>query len=475
MIEMSGVRHDAIIVGSGPNGLTAAITLAQAGLKVCVLEANAVAGGGARSAELTLPGFIHDVCSAVHPLGVGSPVLRSMPLSTYGLKWIHPPAPLAHPLEDGSAILLDRSVEQTAQGLGVDEKAYRTLMSPLARNWETLAEEFLKPIHFPRHPLRLARFGRNAIRPAEAFARDRFRGQAARTLFAGLAAHAILPLNKPVSAAFGLVLGMLAHGVGWPIPHGGSQSIANALCEYLRELGGDIVTERRVQKMDELPPARAVLFDVTPRQLLRIAGDRFTASYRRSLERYRYGPAVFKMDWALRGPIPWKSSQCLEAATVHIGASLEEIAACERGAWTGTYVSRPFLILAQPSLFDSTRAPAGKHTAWAYFHVPNGSRESYVDEVENQIERYAPGFRQMILARHVFNASTLEASNANLVGGDINGGAQDLSQLFFRPTRRLYRTSAKGIYICSASTPPGGGVHGMCGYYAAKAALADLG
>ena len=431
-------------------------------------------GGGTRSAELTVPGFSHDICSAVHPMGLGSPVLRSFPLAEFGLEWIHSPLPMAHPFTDGSVVLLHRSVDETARGLGADQQSYRKLMTPLVAHWETLLPELLRPIHFPAHALQLAGFGLHAIRPADVFANTRFQTRAARALFAGLAAHSILPLEKTGSTAFGLVLGMMAHAVGWPIPRGGSQSIANALCAYLRSLGGTIVTGRRVENVDEFPGARAIVCDVTPRQLLALAGHRFTASYRRALERYRYGPGVFKVDWALRAPIPWAAPACTRAATVHLGATLEEIAISERTAWQGGYVERPFLILAQPSLFDATRAPEGRHTAWAYCHVPNGSKETRVDEVESQVERFAPGFRQVILARHIFNAVGMEEHNANLVGGDINGGAQDLSQLFLRPTRRLYRTSAKGIYLCSASTPPGGGVHGMCGYYAAKAVLRDL-
>lgn len=440
-----------------------------------MVEAADTPGGGTRSAALTIPGFVHDVCSAVHPMGAASPVFRSFPLSEFGVEWIHPPAPLAHPFLNGPAVLLHRSVEETGRGLGVDQQSYDKLMTPLVTHWETLASEFLRPIHFPRHPVQLAGFGLHAIRPAAAFARAKFRGQAARALFAGLAGHAILPLEKAGSAAFGLVLGMMAHAVGWPIPRGGSQSIPNALCAYLRSLGGTVVTGRRVENVDEFPRARAIVCDVTPRQLLRLAGYRFTASYRRALQRYRYGPGVFKVDWALRAPIPWADPACSRAATVHLGASLEEIATSERAAWQGGYVERPFLIVTQPSLFDPTRAPQGRHTAWAYCHVPNGSRETLVDEVESQVERFAPGFRQIILARHMFTAAGMEEHNPNLVGGDINGGAQDLSQLFLRPTRRFYRTSAKGIYLCSASTPPGGGVHGMCGYFAAKAVLEDEG
>lgn len=408
-------------------------------------------------------------------MGVGSPAFRSFPLAEFGVKWIHPDVPLAHPFPDAPAVLVSRSVEETASRLGQDGPAYQKLMQPLVRDWKPLSNEFLRPIHVPRHPVSLAGFGIRAIRSADTLARSVFQTHEARSVFAGLAAHAILPLEKVGSAAFGLVLGMMAHAVGWPIPRGGSQSIANALCTYLRSLGGTVVTGRRVENVDEFPRARVIVCDVTPRQLLGLAGHHFSVLYRRSLQRYRYGPGVFKLDWALAEPIPWADRSCSRAATVHLGASLEEIAASERAAWQGRYVDRPFIILAQPTLFDSTRAPAGQHTAWAYCHVPNGSRRTLVDEIESQVERFAPGFRQVILRRHMFTTATLEQHNANLVGGDINGGAQDLGQLFLRPGRRLYRTSAKRIYLCSASTPPGGGVHGMCGFYAAKTVLEDLG
>ncbi len=466
--------YDAAIIGSGPNGLTAAIVLARAGLKVRVVEAAAAPGGGARTAELTLPGFLHDVCSAVHPMALASPVFRTLPLAEYGVEWIHPSAPLAHPLDDGAAVMLDRSIGETARGLGEDATAYRSIVTPFVERWEALIEAFLAPIHFPRHPLKIAAFGVQALRPAESFARSWFEGERARALFAGIAGHSLLPLDKPGTAAFGLLLGILAHAVCWPIPKGGSQFITDAMCSYLRALGGEIETGARVDNIDQFADARAVLCDLTPRELLRIAGHRFTSSYRHCLERYRYGPGVFKVDWALAAPIPWKAACCARAGTVHLGGTMEEIAASERAAWSGKRCERPFVLLAQPSLFDPSRAPAGRHTAWAYCHVPNGSRESFLDCIENQIERFAPGFRETILARHTFTAAEMERYNANYAGGDINGGAQDLSQLFIRPSIRLYRTSARGVYICSAASPPGGGVHGMCGYYAAKTAIQDL-
>jgi phytoene dehydrogenase-like protein len=465
--------YDAVVVGSGPNGLAAAITLARAGRSVLVYEGHDSIGGGMRSAALTLPGFVHDVCSAIHPLAVASPFFRSLPLASYGLEWIEPPAALAHPFDDGTVALLERSIAATGETLGPDAAAYRRLMAPLAAAWEKLADAILGPLRPPRHPVALLRFGWLALRSARRLAERWFTGVRARGLFAGLAAHAILPLETPPSAAIGLVLGVLGHVVGWPLPRGGSQRIANALAAYLRDLGGEIVTGRPIASVDEVPPARAVLFDVTPRQLLRIAGHRLPPGYRRRLERYRYGPAAFKLDVALDGPIPWKASACARAATLHLGGSLGEIAASESAVWRGRHPDRPFVLLAQPSLFDPTRAPAGRHVVWAYCHVPNGSTVDMTEPIERQIERFAPGFRERILARSVLPPAQLERYNPNYVGGDINGGVQDLRQLFARPTWRLvpYATPVKGWYICSASTPPGGGVHGMCGYFAARAAL----
>ena len=467
------VTHDAIVVGGGPNGLAAAITLARAGRSVSVVEAEATVGGGTRSAELTLPGFVHDICSAVHPLGIGSPFFRGLSLATNGLTWIHPDTPLAHPLDDGTAIVLERSVAATAAGLGRDAAAYRRWMGPLVADTDKILAELLGPLKPPRHLLALARFGPLALLPASALARLLFLGERARALFAGIAAHAIQPLEHPATAAFGLILGMLGHAVGWPMPRGGSQRIADALVASLRSLGGDVVTTHRVEAIDDLPAARAVLFDVTPRQLLAIAGPRFPAGYQRKLAGYRYGAAAFKVDWALDGPIPWTASACARAGTVHLGGTLDEIAAGEAAVARGKHPERPFVLVAQPSLFDPTRAPAGQHTVWAYCHVPNGSRFDMTERIEAQIERFAPGFRDRILARSVLSPAALERCNANYVGGDINGGVQDLRQLFTRPVARLvpYSTPARGIYLCSSSTPPGGGVHGMCGYFAARAAL----
>jgi phytoene dehydrogenase-like protein len=468
---------DAIVVGSGPNGLAAAIALARAGVSVRVLEAAEVAGGGLRSEELTLPGFVHDVCSAIHPLAVASPFFRTLPLAEHGVEWIEPPAALAHPFDEGTAATLERSPEATGETLGPDAARYRRLFGPLARESDALLEDLLAPLHVPAHPLALARFSAGAGLPASALARAAFRGPMARGFFAGMSAHSMLPLSKPASAAFGLVLGLLGHSVGWPFPRGGSQRIADALVAYLRSLGGEVETGHRVESLGELGDASAVLLDVTPRQLVALAGDRLPSLYRRRLERYRYGPGVFKLDWALDGAIPWRAEECARAATVHLGATLDEIAASERAPWRGATAERPYVLLAQQTLFDPSRAPEGKHTAWAYCHVPNGSTEDMTGRIEAQVERFAPGFRDRILVRSARGPAEVEAHDANYVGGDINGGAAILSQLFTRPVARVspYTTPLPGVFICSSSTPPGGGVHGMCGAHAAAAALRHLG
>ena len=466
-------EYDAVVVGSGPNGLAAAITFAQSGHSVLLLEASETIGGGTRTKELTLPGFRQDVCSAIHPLAVASPFFRSLNLAVHGLTWVDPPAPLAHPLDDGSAVLLHRSVDATAEGLGQDGNAYRRLVGPSVRNWDRLVHDLLKPLGPPRHPFALLRFGPLAMRSAAGLARARFKGERAKALFAGNACHSILPLERWSTAAFGLMLSMLGHAVGWPIARGGSQAIADALASYLTSLRGTIRVGTPVASLDELPKTRAVLFDVSPRQLAIIAGSRFPTGYRERLESFRYGAGVFKIDWALDGPIPWKGPACLQAGTVHVGGGLEEIAAAERDVWGGVPPERPFVLLSQPSLFDSSRAPGGMHTAWAYCHVPNGCTVDMTLRIEAQVERFAPGFRQRILARHVMSPADMEAYNPNYVGGDIVGGVQGFRELFVRPLGqwRPYATPVKGIYICSSSMPPGGGVHGMCGYLAARRAL----
>ena len=465
---------DATVVGSGPNGLTAAVLLAQAGLAVRVLEGEETIGGGCRSAELTLPGFVHDICSAIHPLAAASPVLRTMPLAGHGLQWVRPPAELAHPFDDGTAAVLLRSVEETAARLGADAGAYRRLIGPLVEQSDALFADLLAPIRVPGHLPSLLRFSGRAALPAATLARRVFSGRDARALFAGCAAHSMLPLTRLPSAAFGLVLALLAHVEGWPCARGGSQAIAAALASYLRSLGGEIETGRRVESLGQLGSARPVLLDLTPRQVLAVCGQALPRGYANRLERFRYGPGVFKLDWALDGPIPWRAPECAQAATVHLGATLEEIVASERAPWEGRTAERPFVLVAQQSLFDESRAPAGKHAGWAYCHVPHGSREDMTERIEAQVERFAPGFRERILVRSAMGPAELEAHNPNLVGGDINGGAADLRQALARPFPRLspYSTPLPGVFLCSASTPPGGGVHGMCGYHAARAALA---
>ena len=470
--------YDAIIIGSGPNGLAAAITLAQNGQKVLVLEAKDTIGGGTRTAEITLPGFQHDICSAIHPLGVASPFFRNLPLTDYGLEWIHPPVALAHPLDDGRAAILTRSLDESAASMGQDGRAYQRLMAPLVDSWQEILGDILGPLPVPpRHPFSLMRFGLQAMRSARGLADKHFKSEAARGLFAGLAGHGMLPLEEPTTASIALVLGMLAHTVGWPIPKGGSQAISNAMAAYLNSLGGEIITGQEVTSLDDLPESKAVLMDVTPRQIVQICGESLPSRYRQRLEKYRYGPGVCKADYALSGAIPWKSADCGRAGTVHLGGTLEEISVSESSVWRGEHPEKPLVLLAQQSLFDETRAPDGQHTAWAYCHVPNGSRSDVSEHITAQIERFAPGFRDLILAKHVHTASQMQAYNPNYVGGDINGGVQDWRQLFTRPVARWspYTTPVKGLYICSSSTPPGGGVHGMCGYHAARSVLKEIG
>jgi phytoene dehydrogenase-like protein len=469
------MAYDAVIVGSGPNGLAAGITLQQQGLSVLIIEGKETVGGGLRSAALTLPGFTHDICSAIHPMAVGSPFFSTLPLASYGLEFCHPPVDAAHPFDNGDAAALMDSLDETAISLGMDEHVYRKLLQPLVSDWPSIAGDILAPIGMPKNPIAFTRFGLNAIRSAHAVSKA-FSTEKAKGLWAGMAAHSLLPLTNIASAAIGFVLLAVGHIRGWPIPKGGSQQIANALAAHFTSLGGRIETNFYVRSLDQLPSARAVLLDVTPKQLLQIAGHKFSSVYSWQLKRYRYGMGVFKVDWALDAPIPFTSEVCRQAGTVHIGNTSAEIEYTEQLTWDGKHVDKPFVLVAQQSLFDDTRAPVGKHTAWAYCHVPNGSTKDMTENIENQIERFAPGFRERILSKHVFNSNQLEKYNPNYIGGDINGGAIDIGQLFTRPALRLspYRTSAKGIYICSASTPPGGGVHGMCGYHAASRALKDI-
>lgn len=469
-------QYDAIVVGAGPNGLAAAITLTRKKHSVLLIEAEETPGGGTRTKELTLPDFHHDVCSAIHPLALASPFFRSIDLSTYGLHWIEPPIPLAHPLDGENAVLLERSVDVTADGLGEDANNYRRLIGPCVRNWEYLVQELLKPLSAPRHPFVLMRFGPLAMRSAIALARDRFGNKRARALFAGNAAHSIQPLDRWSSAAFGLMLPTLGHAVGWPIAEGGSQAIATALASFFKSMGGTIQLETTISSIDDLPKTGAVLFDVTPRQLARLAGHKFSRAYRKKLENHNHGPGVFKVDWALKAPVPWKDAACSKAATLHIGGTLEEIASAEGDTWKEIAPEKPFVFFVQPSLFDSTRAPEGMHTAWGYCHVPNGCTVDMTNRIEAQVERFAPGFRQTIIARHLMSPADMEAYNPNYIGGDIVGGSQSFTDLFLRPLGRwrAYSTPAKGVYICSSSMPPGGGVHGMCGYLAAKCALHDV-
>lgn len=466
-------RADAVVVGSGPNGLAAAITIARAGRTVVVFEAADAAGGACRTGELTLPGFLHDLCSAVHPMAVVSPFFRALPLEAHGLDWISPPIMLAHPLDNGRAACLYASVERSAATCGVDAAAYRHLFEPLVQSWPRIEAAVLGPLRWPRHPIALARFGVQALQSAADVARV-FRDDPARALFAGLAAHSMLPLEQRPSAGIALALNLAAHVAGWCLPRGGAQALTNALVGHLQSLGGKMVTGVRVTSLDQLPPARAVLCDLSPAPLLRLAGERLPKGFRRSLERYRYGMGVYKVDWALDGPIPWRNGACARAGTVHLGGSFDEIAASERDAWEGRVPRRPFVLLSQPTLFDPARAPGGHHIAWGYCHVPYGSRADMLGAIEQQIERFAPGFRRRVLARAIATPADIEARNANLAGGDIGAGAMTLAQLFTRPTWRTYSTPVRGLYICSAATPPGPGVHGMCGYFAARRALREV-
>ena len=463
----------ATVVGAGPNGLAAAITLASAGVETTLYEANGTVGGACRSEELTLPGFVHDVGSSAYPVGVASPFFASLPLGRYGHRWVQPEAAVAHPLDDGTAVMLEHDLVATCEGLGrADGMAYRGLMREFVGEWPALVREILGPVpHWPRSPLVLARFGTYAVLPAATLARSAFRGERGRALFAGLAAHSVRPLTSALSAAVGLVLGAAGHTTGWPVVEGGAGRLTDALAAHFESLGGVIRLNSRVQDLGALPGAEVTLCDVTPRQLVGMAGERMPAGYRKQLQSYKYGPGTFKVDWALREPIPWRAKECLRAATVHVGGTLEEMIASEAAPWRGKTAERPFVLLVQPSLFDATRAPEGGHTAWGYCHVPHGAEGSMLEAIEAQVERFAPGFRECVVARRVMGSSDLEAWDANLVGGDLSGGAMTPWQMVMRPTPSLYTTGMAGVYLCSSSTPPGGGVHGMCGVLAAKRAL----
>jgi phytoene dehydrogenase-like protein len=469
---MNPTRYDAVIVGAGPNGLTAAAVLAAAGLSVAVLERNPQIGGSCRTEALTLPGFAHDVCSAIHPMGAVSPIFRKLALDRHGLEWVAAAIPLAHPFDDGQVAVLSRQMPETAASLGSDGTAWARLIQPFVDRHEDLFAGILRAVRIPRHPLLMARFGMVGLLSSDRLA-ARFQGVAARALFAGNAAHSSLALDAPASAAFGLALAIAGHAVDWPCARGGSQAIADALAARARSHGGEIHTGVAVRSMRDVPDARAVLFDLTPRQVHAIAGDALSASYCRRLHRFRYGAAAFKIDYALSAKIPWRAPRCAEAATVHVGGSYEEIARSEAAVSSGAIPEAPFVLVAQQSHADDSRAPAGHHTGWAYCHVPNGSAVDMTDRIERQIERFAPGFRDTILARHAMPPDALERHNPNLVGGDIGGGANTLDQVLLRPFPRWnpYATSNPRLFLCSSSTPPGGGVHGMCGYWAARTAL----
>jgi phytoene dehydrogenase-like protein len=468
-----GTNPDAVVIGSGPNGLAAAITIARAGRSVIVYEAEQSIGGAARSEELTLPGFVHDICSSVHAMGAASQFLNTIPLSDFGLRWIYPEADAAHPFDDGTAIALGRSLAESAAQFGADERSVRELFEPFVESWDKLSNDILRPAQVPRHPLILARFGWNAVRSASSVAFRKFKTPKARAVFAGMAGHSIMPLDSWGSSAFGILLWAMCHTVGWPFAAGGSQQLTNALANYLKSLGGEIVTGTRITSLEELPRSSVVLCDVTPRQFLEIGGSRVSRTERHKLQKYRYGPGVFKIDWSLNEPIPWNAKECKNAGTVHLGGTFEEIAQSESAAWRDSPAQLPFVLITQPSLFDGTRAPAGKHTAWGYCHVPNASNVDMAERIEAQVERFASGFKRHIIARSVMSPSDFQAHNANLIGGDISGGSFYSSRFLLGATRRAYRTSIPRVYLCSSSTPPGPGVHGLCGYFASQLAVEE--
>jgi phytoene dehydrogenase-like protein len=467
----------ACVIGSGPNGLAAAIVLAQAGLSVDVFEAEAEPGGGARTLPLTLPGFLHDFGSAVLPWAVGSPFFNSLPLAEHGLEWIHGDAPLAHPLDDGTAVVLERDLSDAEREFGEDGKAWRRLMRPFVDHWAEFADDALGPVvRIPRHPMRMARFGLLGLQSAQMLADTLFKSRRTRALFAGLAAHSFLSLDAPLTSAIGLVFGGVAHAAGWPVSKGGSGQLTRALIDHFNALGGRLHTSRRIENLRELGDDVALtLCDTTPRALVAMAGDRATKVLRRTAERFEHGPGVFKLDYALRAAVPWRARECGRAITVHLGGTFEEIAAAEDEVARGRVAERPFVLAAQPSLFDPTRAPEGKHVLWAYCHVPNGSSVDMTERIEAQIERFAPGFRDCVLERRAWSPAAMEAMDANLVGGDVSGGAMSIRQFIFRPGLSGYATGTPGLYLCSSSTAPGGGVHGMCGFHAARLALRRMG
>ena len=469
-------QYDAVIIGSGPNGLSAGIMLVKEGLKVLIVEGSDSPGGGMRTSEMTLSGFRHDICSAVHPMAYVSPYFKTLPLEKFGLEWIVPEASAAHPLDGEEAVILTKSIEETAAGLGIDEQKYLDLMSPLLSKADELIMESLKPLGLPKHPLLMLNFGLKAIQSATFFANRKFNGERAKALFAGCAAHSVLPLSNLFTAAIGLIFLTTGHVENWVVPKGGSMSITNALVRYFESLGGEMLFSTKIKNFKELPSAKKYVFDTDPIQLAKIAEDQLPALYKKRLNRYRFGPGVFKIDFALDGPIPWYDDNCLKASTVHVGGTLKEIAQSEKDAWNGRHNDKPFVMMAQQSQFDDSRAPYGKHTGWAYCHVPNGSQKDMTSQIENQIERFAPGFKDIVLDRKIMSTHDFYNYNTNYFGGAVTGGAADIFQLFSRPIAKLdpYKTANPDIFICSASSPPGGGVHGMCGFYAAKSVLESL-